>query len=123
MSEGERMWFAGLIDGEGSIILSQRKRASPEKHFKIQVYNNVRPLLERVVEYTGVGIIRERQPKTPRHSLAYFWTVNSGEAAEILRQVRPWLIVKAERADAVLEGRMFPRQPRWDGYFENPGSV
>jgi hypothetical protein len=111
MSQGECMWFAGLFDGEGSIIRARNRTAG---HFRIQVYNCVRPLLERIVEYTGVGYIRERSVTNPRHSPSWVWDVGAAEALEILRQVRPWLIVKAERADAVLSGKTFPRQARWD---------
>lgn len=116
MSEPEIAWFAGLFDGEGSIVRAQRIR-TPIGHIRIEIYNCVRPLLERVVEYTGVGDVRERKVTNPKHSRSYYWVVGGGKAIEILRQVRPWLIVKAERADAVLEGRSFPRQSRWDDIY------
>lgn len=118
MSEGEIAWFAGLFDGEGSIILAHRKR-DDSKAFRIQISNNVVELLEQVHDYTGVGRITKvsRSTTNPRHATSYVWSASTGEALEILRQVRPWLIVKAERADAVLEGRIFGRQTRWDSIY------
>ena len=118
MSEGECMWFAGLFDGEGSIVQTQRKR-TPNGSCRIQVVNTVMPLLERIQEYTGTGRINSlpRKINNPKHADAYVWSAGTGPALEILRQVRPWLIVKAERADAVLEGRNFDRQSRWDNIY------
>lgn len=118
MSEGEARWFAGLFDGEGSIVQTQRTR-TPEGSCRIQVTNTVVELLEQIQEYTGVGRINTqlRHVNNPRHATAYTWSAGHGHAREILRQVRPWLIVKAERADAVLEGRIFGRQTRWDSIY------
>lgn len=112
------MWLAGLFDGEGSIVIAQRKR-TPTGHFRIHVTNTVVPLLERIKEYTEVGDIKllSRKEKNPRHSDAYIWVVGGGKALEVLRQIRPWLIAKADRADAVLEGRSFERQSRWDDIY------
>lgn len=119
MSPAEIAWFAGLLDGEGSIILAHRNRDG-SRAFRLQISNTVVPLLERIREYTGVGVIREttRSVQNPKHARGYIWTVNTGEGLEILRQVRPWLIVKADRADAVLEGKSFDRQSRWDDIYD-----
>lgn len=121
MSEPEIAWFAGLFDGEGSIVRSQRSYKNGTGHFRIQITNTILPLLERARDFTGVGFIRLRKmsKKNPRWTDCYLWEVGPGEALEILRQVRPWLIVKAERADAVLEGRSFPRQARWDSIYSD----
>jgi hypothetical protein len=115
MSDVECAWFAGMFDGEGSIVQTQRKR-TPEGSFRIQITNTVIEVLEQAEKFTGVGRVnvQYRKNQNPRHSVAYTWTVAAGPALEILRQIRPWLIVKAERADAVLEGRSFERQGRWD---------
>jgi hypothetical protein len=115
MSEGEAMWFAGLFDGEGSVVLSQRKRKDNE-YLVILVTNTSLPLLDRLHEVVGVGSItfNPKSEKNPRHQDIYTWRVGGEQAKEILRQARPWLIVKAERTDAVLAGESFPRQSRWD---------
>ena len=117
MSKEEIAWFAGLFDGEGSIVLARRDRYAGSKAARIVIYNNVLELLERIIEFTGVGVIHERKSKNPKHADSYYWQCGGGEAMAILRQVRPWLIVKAARANAVLEGRTFERQTRWDGMY------
>jgi hypothetical protein len=118
MSEPEIAWLAGLFDGEGSIVQTQRTR-TPEGSIRIQVTNNVIAILEQIQEFTGVGRInvQSRKENNPRHGETYTWSAGTGYALEILRQIRPWLIVKAERADAVLGGRSFDRQSRWDDIY------
>lgn len=118
MSDVECAWFAGMFDGEGSIVQTQRKR-TPDGSFRIQITNTVIGVLEQAKKVTGVGRInvQYRKNQNPKHAVAYTWSCAAGEALEILRQVRPWLIVKAERADAVLECRSFDRQSRWDDIY------
>lgn len=108
MSDAERAWFAAALDGEGSIVIQNKKTG----YSRLQVTNTCVPFLDRVIEYTGVGYIRHTYKPDPStgHKDGYNWfcCINH-QVQEILRQVRPWLIVKAERADIVLEGRAFAR--------------
>lgn len=113
MTEGEAMWFAGLFDGEGSITLTDRRRTGGGT-VKISIANTCRPLLERAHEVAGVGPIRFTVRPDPNHLDIGIWETLGASALEILRQIRPWLISRAERADAVLAGKTFPRQARWD---------
>lgn len=113
MTEVEAAFFAGLFEGEGSIILTQRNRPGGGT-VKITIANTFIPLLERAREIAGVGPIRVREQANPIHLPAGTWETNGESALEILRQIRPFLISRAERADAVLAGKSFPRQSRWD---------
>lgn len=123
MTDADCAWFAGLFDGEGSIILTQRRRVSGGS-VKITITNTNHEILERVREVTGMGVIRENPKRAAHHLDQWTWEVASAANLEILRQVRPWLIVKADRADAAIAGESFPRQSRWDSiYPESAGSV
>lgn len=117
MSDVEAAWLAGLFDGEGSIVLVNRRRAQQRPQYVIHVYNTYRPLVERIVEVTGLNNTSVRESKNPRHATAYKWSCAGADAVSILRRMRPWLLVKAERADAVFEGRTFERQSRWDDIY------
>lgn len=114
------MWFAGLFDGEGSVILSQRSLPGGGS-VRIEITNTVRALLERAREVVGAGYITVKPSKNQRHQDKMIWTLYGGAALEVLRQVRPWLIVKAERADAVLAGETFARLERWDRIYPPTG--
>jgi hypothetical protein len=113
MSDEEAAWFAGLFDGEGSVIITQRRRPGGG-YVRITISNTCLPLLERAHELAGVGPIHAKPPPLMHHLDAWEWRLGGASALEILRQIRPWLISRAERADAVLAGELFPRQARWD---------
>ena len=118
MTEGECMWFAGLFDGEGSVTLSNR-RLPGGGTVVISLVNTCEPLMVRLREVVGAGPLHfnEVSAGNPRHNDTWTWQLCGAAALEVLRQVRPWLIVKAERADAVLAGETFPRQSRWDSVY------
>lgn len=116
------MWFAGLFDGEGSITLTNRRRANGGS-VKISIANTHLPLLERAVEVAGVGQVHEKRTKAEAHHLdAYWWDCTGAAALEVLRQIRPWLLSRSERADVVLAGGWFPRQARWDHLYAEDAS-
>lgn len=113
MTEAEVAWLAGLFDGEGSIVEAQRTRPHGGS-LRITITNTVHPMLEKVCEITGVGSLWLKKSKNPRHQDAWIWSVSGSVALELLRRMRPWLFARADRADAALAGKKFPRQARWD---------
>ncbi len=112
MSQAQTAWLAGLFDGEGSVIINHRKLTSPS--YRITITNTCKPLVDKIVEVTGITRVNVRNPSNPRHATTYVWECGGSDALFLLRQMRPWLLVKAERADAAFEGLMFERQSRWD---------
>lgn len=68
----------------------------------LMVSNTYVPLLEWVVEQTGVGHIQNTREANERHKASYFWRCNSDAADSVIRQIRPYLIVKAEQAELAI---------------------
>jgi hypothetical protein len=103
MTEVEIAWLAGLFDGEGSIVLNRRNRPN-SLSCRITVTNTFYPLLERVLEVTGTGVLQEltRYHTNPKHARSWNWQCNGTNARLILKQILPWLIVKKERAEIIL---------------------
>lgn len=102
MSDTEIAWLAGMFDGEGHISV---KVALSENALgpKIQVTNTCRAILDRIRNVTGVGHITARTRQNPRWKQTYDWRATNRNAVRILVAIRPWLIEKAERADAVIK--------------------
>ncbi len=119
MTQIESAWLAGLFDGEGCVAIPSRYRQRNTPSYRIEIANTDMPLLEQVVKVTGVSTIRTHLRDNPRHKTAYHWEAGGADALSLLRQMRPWLIVKAERADAAFRGEIFPRQARWDLLYPN----
>ena len=110
MTEVEKAWFAGVFDGEGSIVdykhIKGYSRVTGERFrgLRISITNTVKELEDKVLEVAGVGTIQARpKPINPRHSQAWHWQVHGENAKSILRQILPWLIVKRAKALKVLE--------------------
>jgi hypothetical protein len=77
-------WMAGLIDGEGSVILqsvkSNEKRVTYTYHPRISIYNNDLNLISEVCKFLdrfGVKyFVQERPSRDPRNNDAILETTN-----------------------------------------------
>lgn len=99
MSETERAWFAGIFDGEGSIIQYKPHGIQGQQYWRIQVANTVKELIDRVAEVTGIANVSARPiPINKKHKQCFNWQAHGENAELILRQILPWLIVKREKA-------------------------
>lgn len=110
MSQLERVWFAGILDGEGCIGWPRRTILHS---VCLTVINTHKGLIDRIAEVTGTGRIKPAQrSKNLRHSAAWTWTCYGDNARSLLRQALPWLIIKKEAADVAL-GNTNATEPPW----------
>jgi|SRR3990172_5298428 len=93
-------YMAGLIDGEGSIMIYRRGKGAA---MRVTVANTSRVLLDWCSETCGVGNIVTTKPKREQHKPGGMWLVNSQAAASLLQQIRPYLVIKAKQADLALD--------------------
>lgn len=122
MTNEEMAYLAGLIDGEGYLGIARSRTSAAAKGCKRGIsyrlmlsvkMTDIRPL-EFAHRTTGVGTVRvERRVEGQR--LVYGWDVWSRQAAELIRQIRPWLLVKGEVADLCLEFQAAMRSPGRNG--------
>lgn len=105
-------YIAGIVDGEGSIMLVVRKSVrEPSVHLRVSVSNTYHPLLDWLTEVTGIGKSYEvdNQKYNRSTKLGGLWKTQ-GEAAEgLLKQILPYLIIKRRQAKV---GLMFQRRLR-----------
>lgn len=121
MSLIDAAWLAGVFDGEGTVSIAQRQRADRRPTYRLSICNTCLPLIERIVDATGIDQVYRHARHNKKHRDVFVWQVGGPDALSLLRQMRPWLIVKAERADAAFEWRTFPRVARWDDIY--PGKA
>lgn len=100
---GPTQWsyFAGLIDGEGSIYISQtgnRTAAGLQKNFGLYVTitNTSRPLIDWLISTFG-GTEKEAA-KSPRRRRKWVWAICQHRAGPYLRNALPYLIIKKKQA-------------------------
>lgn len=105
MLKTEAAWLAGLFDGEGSIYVAKSKARSGDGPGSLQltIVNTNLELLSKVCEVVGCGSVNKSgKPVKPNHSQKYHWKCSGMNAAKLLFQMLPWLVVKRERAVEVI---------------------
>jgi hypothetical protein len=104
------------VDGEGCITISRaagsesKRYINPRFWLVVYVANTHEPLIDWLQAAFG-GHKRLRSAKPPRRT-SWHWAVQGPQAANLLRAVRPYLIVKAREADIAMrfqEGVSVPR--------------
>ena len=104
MTRIEVAWLAGLVEGEGSFVITHRAT--------LTVAMTDLDIVERLPRLTGVGNLYAYKTKAAAHHKdVYGWTVGKQRhLLAVTRSIRPWLGARrGESADAVLawlEARM-----------------
>lgn len=99
LSRSDRAYLAGIFDGEGSIGVSSR---SPIHHsLSVTVASTSEELIRWIWVMTGVGTISVSS--RPPRKAAFYWRCFSRQAASVLEQIGPLLIVKRSQVDPALE--------------------
>jgi hypothetical protein len=101
-------YAAGIIDGEGSILLSINRRVSPVRRvwntdhiLSVQIGCTDLAMLLRMQGIFGGGI--QKRKRYPRCRQTYQWRIYSTRAAEALRAMAPYLVTKAAEASLALQ--------------------
>jgi hypothetical protein len=90
-------YAAGMLDGEGSIIVVQYKR----KHTSMIVVVNTD---YRVIQWllSHFGGSHGSKAATEVRRVCYRWIISCNQAAAFLEHVRPYLVIKPQQADIML---------------------
>jgi hypothetical protein len=109
MTNEERIWLAGIFDGEGCIAWPRRTII---RSVRLDLTSTSKALIDRIIAVTATGRVTEKKSRSLKHSVAWVWRCYGENARSILRQIHPWLIVKKEAADVVL-GLVEAAEPPW----------
>lgn len=104
------MWFVGLFEGEGTILLTRRPLASGEysQHMRLIIRMVDEDIIRRAHALVG-GHVRGPIPgRADNHTAQWEWGVTkSAEAAELLQEMMPYLSERRrKRGNEVLNGWM-----------------
>jgi len=100
-SQEDVIYLAGIIDGEGSIVLHRRPNRY-DYNLILCVGNTSERLLHWIADRFG-GAIYPLKQRQVHHRPAWMWTASGSSAAATLQRVRPYLIVKSTQAWLGLE--------------------
>lgn len=117
MTEIEKAYIAGIIDGEGSIML-QRFHSNEYPSPCVSIASTTLELLTWIKETVGYGIIKQKKNyNLEKHKDCYSYVVKYDNAINLLKEVFPYLIINAkkERAKLILEKykSLTPRNGRY----------
>ena len=105
-----RAYLAGFLDGEGTISIARivdlkRGKQYPRYRAIFQIGNTVKAPLELFQNHYG-GTVTSTKRKKAQHLQFYVWRVLGGlELDKLLTDVVPFLIVKKEQAQLVIQLR------------------
>ena len=95
-------YVAGLLDGEGSIVIGvgKTRKGSPQYWLQVGITNTDRPLIDWLHQNLGGHISdNSHSPSRRRMRPCWVWRVMSNEAAAFLLRVTPHLRVKRQQAE------------------------
>jgi hypothetical protein len=111
MGPEELAWTAGVIDGEGCITLGVtpirkgQKRHSLGYCVKVDVASVDPRMVHRLQQLWGGHLYLHKTRQKPTHNFAWSWYILRDKAQDMLRRIRPYLVIKGEQADLVLQYR------------------
>lgn len=93
-------YIAGIIDGEGSIIL--RRKPKQNELFMVVVNTN-KNVIKWLHEVTKVGTIKQREMRNIKWRRVWEWNTAAQDTTRVLWAVYPYLIIKREHAKIAIE--------------------
>jgi|SRR5208282_3768005 len=107
LSEAERGYVAGLIDGEGCISFSKRSNGRTGKldyTLTVSVANTAKEMIDWLVDRLKGGCYITHKPGERRRLALYRWSLGNNASIALLRGIAPYLVVKQESARLLANG-------------------
>lgn len=96
-------YIAGLIDGEGTVTLTQ-EHSNENRRLVVSISSTERELLDFVKNSLGAGHVTNKRTYSDNHTPSFTYKVTSRQALDVLRQIRPYMQgYKEKRAAFALE--------------------
>ncbi|MEE4659922.1 MAG: LAGLIDADG family homing endonuclease [Halieaceae bacterium] len=103
LSACDASYIAGLVDGEGTVTLT-RKHRGEFRQLAVSVSSTEAPLLDFILERTGVGKITNKRRYQAHHLPSYTYSVHNRQALALLQSIEPYLkSYKSRRAKLALQ--------------------
>ncbi|WP_346889393.1 hypothetical protein [Clostridium sp. UBA1056] len=97
MTEIEKAYIAGIIDGEGSIML-QRFHTNQYPAPCVSIASTTIELLTWLKDTIGYGVIIKKKNYNPeKHKLSYSFVIKHNNAIKLLEDIYPYLIIESKR--------------------------
>ena len=105
ISETDKSYIAGLVDGEGCFNIYKMKNKSCKRGYtfvgRMFVTNCDLNALVEMRELTGLGSVRKRTPQAGRKQ-SYNWDLSVLEVKEIVPHIFPYMRIKKRQAELMM---------------------
>lgn len=102
MTDLEKAYIAGIIDGEGSIML-QRFHYNEYPSPCISIASTTHELLDWIKSVIGKGVIKQKKNyNNSKHKDCYSYILKYNDAIKLLEDIYPYLIIHSKRKRAEL---------------------
>lgn len=119
MEQTKLAYAAGILDGEGSILLSKERAASRFRYPRVTVASTSIEILEAMYNLFG-GCICTHKTYQKHHKKNWSWRADNTAAIEVLKLLLPYLRVpeKIYRATLIVTEyhQVTPRNGKYDDY-------
>jgi len=102
MTEVDKAYIAGFVDGEGCIQL-QKKRKPGRYCLRFRITQTDKAILDWIKACTGEGTVRRWSLQSERHRERYEWYCGGYKALCILHEIYPYLKLKKLQAEIAFE--------------------
>ena len=107
-------YFAGIIDGEGTITLERHSPTSlkhPSPTFSASLYvSNTNMDVLKALQDTFCGSIAKHKQNSVSQKEIYRWRLYGTKAISVIGLVSPYLIIKRKQAEIVLAYQIRPKE-------------
>ena len=107
ISERDKVYIAGLFDGEGHVFITEDMRPNYKTSLHILrtgVTNTYKPVIEWLFSIYPTTISkRVRHKNHPTWKPCYFWEASSKKALYFLKSIYPYLKIKKEQVRLAIE--------------------
>lgn len=111
MSKFELGWVAGLLEGEGCFTARAPKKSSTKLYLSVDVQSGDRDVIERLIQYTGLGKLGgPYKTRARHHTPMYGWKLSSQPAEILMETILPHMC--GRRADRIRESLALAKQVR-----------
>jgi hypothetical protein len=109
LTETQKAYLAGLIDGEGCITIIGHNGSGAAS---VIINMTAKDLIYYWHGVTGLGSIYENKHENkPNWRPTYQWQIRSRQACDFLKEIYDYLILKKDQADIVFEFMALVREP------------
>ncbi|GHH57838.1 hypothetical protein [Lentzea cavernae] len=107
LSAAELAYIAGLIDGEGCLLIYRKKDSRGGLHFRciLRIANTSLRVIAWLQVRLGGTAVPAQKPRA-HHLQVYQWPCEGPRLAALLVAVRPHLVIKPELADLLISMQM-----------------